>query len=174
MSTIKLLTGQILYETARSHQRRSFIQCSWEELVENRPDTQEFHNQIAKRLNQELGLCEECGERPIAPNGILEVAGNRVCFNCCTPSPDMHFILDAAQNTEYPAQSRAEIAQLFKQHVPIWSPEYDYAYYQIRVFKNSEDIGRGWYRHLPNGIEVFGECGAAYGLADALKEAINE
>lgn len=82
MSTIKLLTGQAIYE-AKDAAGLTFD--SWEKASRN-DSIRIAYEEMAKHLNQDLGLCEECGERPVAPNGMLQIDGNRICFNCCTPN----------------------------------------------------------------------------------------
>jgi hypothetical protein len=207
--SIKLLTGQILHEAFNETSK-------WQEMSQTPlgQRMQKRYNEIAKSLNQDLGLCEECGERPVAPNMMHEVAGDEICSNCINPPidptdtkvqvmhfvfnedntlagaitppagmdledyrkqlqdemKDVHFILDDIDNTEYPAKTLSELAQLFKQHVPIWDADHTYAYYQIRVFKGSKDIGRGWYRRRENGVEIVGESDAGEGLMDTLEE----
>lgn len=83
MSTIKLLTGKYIHETFNNHISRPPHEWrevrSWDEISE---ESQEAYNTIAKQSNQALGLCESCGERPVDPNGILQINGNRVCFDC--------------------------------------------------------------------------------------------
>lgn len=81
---IKLLTGQAIHEAFNETSK-------WHELstTELGKRIQARYNEIAKTLNQALGLCENCGNRP-ADGVLLEVAGDNMCSDCCNPPVDEH------------------------------------------------------------------------------------
>lgn len=93
----KLLTGEHIWQTFVNHR---LVYRAWNDVT---PGTQAIYDDMANQLNQDLGLCEECGERPVAPNCLLEIAGDMVCQKCChTPTPEsnpelqfMHMVQNA-------------------------------------------------------------------------------
>lgn len=78
----KLLTGEILHHAYESVNTYSH---TWTEVPQK---NKEAYERMAKYINEELGMCESCGNRPVAPNVLLEVAGDMVCQKCCTPPQD--------------------------------------------------------------------------------------
>ncbi len=92
------LTGQCVYDT--------FAQVAgargeeWEEVSS---EARAIYDEAAHVLNERLGLCESCGQRP-ADGDLYEVAGEQYCLACITPPPDpnrteMLFILDHEHET---------------------------------------------------------------------------
>ncbi|BCL83144.1 hypothetical protein ccbrp13_56090 [Ktedonobacteria bacterium brp13] len=78
---IKLLTGE------KVHDAYALIDTYASSWLSISKELQENYDNLAKILNQQLGLCESCGERP--QDGILhEVAGDNVCTSCITPPQD--------------------------------------------------------------------------------------
>lgn len=97
MNKIKLLTGEYICSTARNVQGLLSITKEWKDISAG---SQAIYNETAKHLNQDLGLCEECGERPV--DGVLhEIADDYICTACNTlPANDphvqyMHFVENA-------------------------------------------------------------------------------
>jgi hypothetical protein len=73
MGTIKLLTGKTLHEAFN-------YTSMWGSLPDH---IKARYNEIAKTLNEKLGLCANCGKRP--QDGLQLQAGNMICSACVNP-----------------------------------------------------------------------------------------
>lgn len=89
--TVKLLTGEAVYEVLIGQTGKP-----WNNLDKYRQNT---YCDIAKQINQRLGICESCGNRP-ADGQLFEITDEMWCSDCLNPPVDttdpniqlMHFV----------------------------------------------------------------------------------